>query len=41
MVMNPFTGQWAFSADKAVNFIMSFRRPVEQPHSIAKSVTSK
>ena len=34
MVMNPFTGQWTFSADKAVNYIMSFRRPTdEQPNN--------
>ncbi|CAL5228802.1 g12001 [Coccomyxa viridis] len=30
MVMNPFTGHWTFSADKAVNYIMSFRKPAEQ-----------
>ena len=33
MVMNPFTGQWSFSGDKAVNYIMSFRRASEQQHS--------
>ena len=30
MVMNPFTGQWGFAADKAVNYIMSFRKAAEQ-----------
>ncbi len=33
MVMNPFTGQWSFSGDKAVNYIMSFRRATKQQHS--------
>ena len=27
MLMNPFTGQWSFTTDKAVNYIMSFRKP--------------
>lgn len=26
MLMNPFTGQWSFTIDKAVNYIMSFRK---------------
>ena len=30
MVMNPFTGQWGSAADKAVNYIMSFRKAAEQ-----------
>ena len=37
MVMNPFTGQWGFSADTAVNYIMSFRKPAEQQQSAESS----